>query len=250
MVVYEETQREEWIQSREEKAVVTCTRNRTFSVVAIQSIACCLAILLALLLRVAGGEAYASLQMRFQRALVRNEWVTALAVLWDGNPLEKVEKREESAVKQQTFTDAESAPLSDTAAIVLPITPLASGTLTSAYGERIHPIDGTREFHYGVDIAAPLGTDLMAVYDGQVIEIGENDHIGKYVRLLHEEGVEILYGHCSDIFVESDVMVCAGESVAAVGSTGVSTGSHVHIAVFKDGRTCDPATYVSLERYA
>lgn len=250
MVVHEDIQVKEWTQSREEKVVATYTRSRTFSVVAIQSVACCLAVLLALLLRVAGGEAYASLQMRFQRALVRNEWVTALAVLWDGNPLEKVEKREESAVKQQTFTDAESAPLSDAVEIALPITPLASGTLTSAYGERIHPIDGTREFHSGVDIAAPLGTNLVAVYDGEVIEVGENDHIGKYVRLLHEEGVEILYGHCSDVFVEPGVKVRASESVAAVGSTGVSTGSHVHIAVLKDGRTCDPATYVSLERYA
>ena len=250
MVVYEETQMEEWIQSQEEKAVVTCTRNRTFSVVAIQSVACCLAILLALLLRVAGGEAYASLQMRFQRALVRNEWVTALAVLWDGNPLEKVESDEESVVKQQAFTDAVAAPLVGSTTIALPITPLASGTLTSAYGERIHPIDGTREFHSGVDIAAPLGTELVAVYDGEVIEVGENDRIGKYVCLLHKDGVEILYGHCSDIFVEPGVKVCAGESVAAVGSTGVSTGSHVHIAVSKDGRTCDPATYVSLERYA
>ena len=128
--------------------------------------------------------------------------------------------------------------------------PLSSGVLTSAYGERTHPIDGTKEFHAGVDIAAPLGADLLAVYSGEVMDVGEESPLGKYVRLRHDEGVEILYGHCLDVYVKPGVTVRVGDRVAAVGSTGVSTGSHVHIGIVKDGNACDPAMYIPLERYA
>lgn len=248
MVIHNEMQVQEWIQPQEEP--VHTPRRRHFSVLAIQSIACGVVVLLALLLRVAGGEAYESLQTRFRQALVRNEWVTALAVLWDGNPLEKVDDFEEITGKENAFTALDSAPLVGSVTEAMVTAPLASGVLTSAYGERIHPIDGTKEFHTGVDIAAPLGTDLLAVYSGEVVEVGENDRVGKYVRLRHDEEVEILYGHCSNVYVEQGMIVRSGERVAAVGSTGVSTGSHVHIGVTKDGNACDPAEYVSLDLYA
>ncbi len=128
--------------------------------------------------------------------------------------------------------------------------PLACGTLTSSYGERIHPIDKTKEFHSGVDIAAPMGTDLLAAYDGEVLEVGENSRLGKYIRLSHGGGIEILYGHCEEILVVQGAKVRAGERVALVGSTGISTGSHVHIRVDVDGTACDPAALLPLERYA
>lgn len=249
MVVHDEMQVQEWTRQPEDKKVRTSSKGHCCSVVAVQSIACCVVVLLALLLRVAGGEAYESLQTRFRQALVRNEWVTALAMLWDGNPLEKSENIEDAAVKQESFTAAETVPLRDLDIVQVPALPLSSGVLTSAYGERSHPIDGTKEFHTGVDIAAPLGADLMAIYSGEVVDVGEGTDIGKYVRLRHDKGIEVLYGHCSDVYVQPGVTVRAGDCVAAVGSTGVSTGSHVHIAIVKDGSACDPAAYVPLERY-
>lgn len=220
------------------------------SVVAVQSIACCVAVLLAMLLRVAGGEAYQSLRQSFQQALARNEWVTAMTLLWKDEPLKNAEIGGETDDKAAPFTENEPAQLTGAENVVTALAPLESGTLTSGYGERVHPIDGTQEFHTGVDIAAPMGTALLAAYDGVVTEVGENDRLGKYIRLSHGGGVEILYGHCAEIVAAQGVAVQAGERVALVGSTGVSTGSHVHIRVSVDGTACDPAVLLPLEQYA
>ena len=251
MVVHDETRVQEWTQAREKKQEREKGHPALhLSVMAVQSIACCVAVLLALLLRMAGGEAYQSLRKSFQKGLVRNEWVTSMALLWDGDSIEKTDKEEGVAVKEETFTDDKSAQLAGSSAAVEAIAPLESGTLTSGYGERIHPIDGTEEFHYGVDVAAPLGTVLRAAYDGQVTEVGENDKLGKFIRLSHGNGIEILYGHCQEVVVVQGTAVRAGERVALVGSTGVSTGSHVHIRVNVDGTACDPATLLPISRYA
>lgn len=110
MVVHDETQMQEWAQDREETTMKK-TPARRLSVLAVQSIACGVIILLALLLRMAGGEAYASLRGHFQQALARNEWVTALAVLWDGNPLDKEEDVFVSYDKEKAFTSEEGARL-------------------------------------------------------------------------------------------------------------------------------------------
>ena len=251
MVVHDEVRIQEWTQAREEKQEKE-KRQSTFrvSVLAVQSIACCVALLLALLLRMAGGEAYQSLRRSFQKGLVRNEWVTSMALLWDGDSIEKATKEENTDVKEETFTEGEAAQLVGSSAAVEAVAPLESGTLTSAFGERIHPIDGTEEFHSGVDVAAPLGTALRAAYDGQVTEVGENDRLGKFIRLSHGNGIEILYGHCQEVVAAQGVAVRAGERVALVGSTGVSTGSHVHIRVSVDGTACDPAALLPIERYA
>lgn len=247
MVVHDETRLQEWAQAQEKKQEKAKGRPALhLSVVAVQSVACCVAVLLALLLRMAGGEAYQSLRLSFQRALARNEWVSTVAQMWDGDPIEKIEETESFDVKEGNFTSEESAPLTAVSAIA----PLENGTLTSGYGDRIHPINGTEEFHTGVDIAAPLGTDLLAAYDGEVAEIGENSQLGKYIRLRHGNGIEVLYGHCEEIVATQGAVVKAGERVALVGSTGVSTGSHVHIRVSVDGATCDPATLLPISRYA
>lgn len=251
MVVHDEVRIQEWTQAREEKQEKE-KRRPTFhvSVIAVQSVACCVAVLLALLLRMAGGEAYASLRRSFQQALARNEWVSAVAKAWDGDPIEKTVKTEGDDVKEDTFTDEDPAPLTGSPVAVAALAPLESGTLTSGYGDRIHPINGSKEFHTGVDIAAPLGAPLLASYDGEVAEVGENDLLGKFVRLSHGDGIEILYGHCSEVVARQGDAIKAGEQVALVGSTGVSTGSHVHIRVSVDGATCDPAVLLPIGRYA
>lgn len=250
MVEHDETRVQAWVQAREEKTEKKPRQAALhLSVVAVQSIACCVAVLSAMLLRVAGGDAYHSLRQSFRQALIRNEWVSAIAFLLDGDPREKVEKEEKTDVKDDGFTNEEAARLTGSSETVEAVAPLASGVLTSGYGERIHPINGTKEFHTGVDIAAPLGTDLLAAYDGTVAEVGEDSQLGKYVRMDHGGGVEILYGHCQEIVAEQGMAVRAGERVALVGSTGVSTGSHVHIRVRVDGNACDPAVWLPLEHY-
>lgn len=246
MVVHDEARVQAWAQTREKKERETRHPTWHLSVLAVQSIACCVVVLVVLLFRMAGGEAYQSLRRSFQQGLARNEWVSSVAQMWDGDPIEKVKED----VNRETFTGEEVAPLTDSPAAVAAVAPLESGTLTSAYGDRIHPINGTQEFHTGVDIAAPLGAALLAPYDGEVVEVGEDDRLGKFVRLRHGNGIEIVYGHCEEIVAPQGSTVRAGERVALVGSTGVSTGSHVHIRVSIDGNTCDPATLLPIHRYA
>ena len=109
MVVHDETRTQEWAQEREEKQKKKSEKPRfalRLSVVAVQSIACGVAVVLALLLRMAGGEAYTALRQSFHHALERNEWVTVWALMWDGNPLEKAE---EDGVKSEDFTDDKGA---------------------------------------------------------------------------------------------------------------------------------------------
>ncbi len=251
MVVHDESLLQTRVQAREEKQKQAQKHPALhLSVMAVQSIACCVAVLLAFLLRMAGGEAYQSLRHSFQQALARNEWVSAVALMWDGDPLTKVEKQESIDVKEEHFTEEETAWLTDSLTAVQAVAPLAGGTLTSGYGQRVHPINGTQEFHAGVDIAAPLGAALVASYDGEVMEVGENELLGKYIRLRHGGGIEILYGHCDAVVVEQGATVKAGERVALVGSTGISTGSHVHIRVDVDGNSCDPAILLPMEQYA
>lgn len=254
MVVHDATRLQAWTEAREEQHKKEKRKPiPPLSVVAVQSVACVVLVLSALLLRLVGGDAYAAVRDRFHRALARNEWVSALVLAWDGDPLERAEEDAEtppeSDVKEETFTSDEPAPLTEMTASVAAMAPLESGTLTSGYGDRIHPIDGVEEFHTGVDVAAPSGTPLRAVYDGEVTEVGEDARLGRYVRLRHGTGIEIVYGHCESVTAGQGDTVQAGQTVALVGSTGVSTGSHVHIRLYLDGVTCDPAVLLPLEQY-
>lgn len=249
MVIHDDARMQEWVQ---EKTVRRERRKPSFhlSVMAVQCMACCVILLLALLLRVAGGEAYETLRQEYQQALARNEWITAMSQLWDDRPLENADITVHQDVKEDDFTREETAQLTYSPMAVSPAPPLESGTLTSAYGYRIHPIYGGEEFHNGVDIAAPSGSVLMAMYDGVIVEVGENDTLGRFLRIEHGGGVEVLYGHCERVVTQQGETVKAGDVVALVGSTGVSTGSHVHLGVTVDSEQRDPASLISLERYA
>lgn len=248
MVIHDETRIQSWVEEKKEKQNERVRPALHLSVVAVQSVACGVLLLLVLLLRVAGGGAYEPLRKQFRHALSRNELMTSLSDIWKDRPLEH-STTEDAPVKFDGFTNEEPAQLTDSGGILAAHAPLEKGTLTSAYGRRDHPINGAEEFHYGVDIAAPTGTELMAVYDGTVAEVGENDALGHYIRMEHGGGVEVIYGHCQRVEVQQGDAVKAGDVVALVGSTGISTGSHVHVSVLLDGASCDPAMLISLERY-
>ena len=254
MVVHDENRVQTWMQEKEEREKAenqkATMRTWHFSVLAVQSIACCVIVLVVLLLRVAGGDAYASLRGYFRQALARNELATVLSQVWGDEPLKHAETAGDKSVKQENFTPEKGAQETETLMAKAAVHPLVSGTLTSDYGSRVHPITHVEEFHTGVDIAAPAGSSLVAMFDGTVKEVGENDAVGKYVRLQHSGGVEVMYGHCQDIVASAGAVISAGDTVALVGSTGISTGSHVHVCVFVDGKHCDPSAFVSLERYA
>lgn len=109
------------------------------------------------------------------------------------------------------------------------------GELSSPFGWRIHPIYGELAFHYGTDIAADTGDAIFAFASGTVDYIGESDDYGLYLQIDHGNGVTSFYAHCSELLVQAGQKVAVGDVVALVGSTGVSTGPHLHFELKVDG---------------
>jgi murein DD-endopeptidase MepM/ murein hydrolase activator NlpD len=119
-----------------------------------------------------------------------------------------------------------------------------SGTITSPYGYRQNPFGGAPDFHPGLDIAAPMGTTVTAAAAGTVISAGWYGGYGNYILIDHGGGMATGYGHLSQIFVSNGQQVQKGQAIGAVGSTGHSTGPHLHFEVRLHGKTTDPAAYL------
>jgi murein DD-endopeptidase MepM/ murein hydrolase activator NlpD len=119
--------------------------------------------------------------------------------------------------------------------------PLRKFTLTSAFGQRISPISGRNSKHNGLDLAAPSGTEVYAARGGTVIEIAENSVYGKYVVIQHDDGWTSLYGHLSRVDTVLRNQVKAGTLIGRVGSTGLSTGPHLHFELRQNGKAQDPS---------
>ncbi|HXF81432.1 MAG TPA: peptidoglycan DD-metalloendopeptidase family protein, partial [bacterium] len=117
----------------------------------------------------------------------------------------------------------------------------ARGIFTSGFGVRRHPIFRIRRLHTGQDIAAPYGAPVVAAADGRVIYTGWFGGYGRIVVLDHGEGVSTLYAHLSQILARSGQAVRKGQAIGRVGSTGYSTGPHVHFEVRVHGTPIDPA---------
>ncbi len=116
--------------------------------------------------------------------------------------------------------------------------------LTSSYGYRKDPITGKRAFHNGLDIAAPHGTNIYAAESGTVIRASRYDTYGECVMIDHGGGLITLYAHCSGYNVKVGQKVSQGDVIAFVGSTGRSTGNHLHFVVRVNGQYKDPNTYL------
>lgn len=124
--------------------------------------------------------------------------------------------------------------------------PLASYTRVSDdYGNRIHPTLGVPQFHNGVDLAAPKGTAIYAAYDGVVVAATYSATMGNYVMLDHGDSLYTIYMHASALYVQKDDVVARGETIAAVGSTGRSTGNHLHFSVRRNGAYVSPWEFLS-----
>ena len=120
----------------------------------------------------------------------------------------------------------------------------AGARLTSAFGVRADPIDGTRKRHAGVDLAAPIGTPIRAVKDGVVRFAGERGAYGNIVVVDHGDGSETRYAHCEAIGVRPGERVTAGQDIATVGNTGRSTGPHLHFEFRVRGAAVDPSGFL------
>ena len=119
--------------------------------------------------------------------------------------------------------------------------PLAcDAVITSLYGERSHPISGAWDFHTGIDLAASAGTGIYPIYPGVVTATGYSQSYGNYIKLQNGENLETIYCHCEDILCKTGEKVTVDDKIATVGSTGVSTGPHLHLSVLAEGYYVDP----------
>jgi len=117
-----------------------------------------------------------------------------------------------------------------------------SGRVTSGFGSRFHPILGYQRFHAGLDLAAPTGSPIVAAADGRVVAAGWRGGYGRLVAILHAGGVQTMYGHMSRIAAAPGSYVRQGQVIGYVGSSGLSTGPHLHYEVLKNGRPVNPGS--------
>ncbi len=115
------------------------------------------------------------------------------------------------------------------------------GTLTAGFGWRVHPISGTRKMHKGIDIAAPIGAPILAAADGVVLDADFDSDYGNFVELAHSDGSKTIYAHANRLLVAKGMIVRKGQAIAEVGTTGRSTGPHLHFEFIGNGnKASDP----------
>ncbi|MGF1546311.1 MAG: M23 family metallopeptidase [Thiotrichales bacterium] len=118
--------------------------------------------------------------------------------------------------------------------------PVAEGYVSSSYGYRSDPFSGRREFHKGVDFAGALGTPILAAAGGKVTRSEVHSDYGKLIELDHSNGYTTRYAHASELLVKVGDVVKKGQEIAKMGSTGRSTGVHLHFEVYKQGEPVNP----------
>lgn len=256
---------------------------------AVQSVARVVVVLIALLMRLIGGSAFDQLRQNFNQAMMDNSVINTLAA-WFGpltgggdtsspesgggdasEPSSDVPSQEDASIPSGAVSVSDSSlgtggqdlPVTEKKAFYAPegatfaelkinlpaALPLDAGTVTSYFGYRENPTKSGESFHQGLDIGAPEGSPISAMYYGRVSETGESASYGNYVKLDHGNGIEVLYAHCSEVLVEQGVFVRAGETVAKVGGTGDSNGFHLHTEVRVNGLCYDPAFIIPLQKY-
>ncbi|AFY35751.1 Peptidase M23 [Calothrix sp. PCC 7507] len=161
------------------------------------------------------------------------------------NQLERDSKNLEILIQQkvaaaQAKTNSRTNMILGTGMLAFP----SDAPTSSPFGWRMHPVLGYRRFHAGLDFAASYGSTIRAADSGTVIYAGWYGGYGKAVIIDHGQGITTLYGHTSELFVSEGQGVQRGQAIAAVGSTGLSTGPHLHFEVRRNGTPINPADYL------
>lgn len=191
-------------------------------------------------------EAYNELSEDFlanedQEAALRQEIMAAQAAY------EKALSAEEAArLAEANKNNAAGSPGSASSAGFISPLPKGSTYVSCAYGWRTHPIWGDRRFHYGVDLAAGQGTAIYAIAAGTVTVAAYGDANGYYVSLSHGNGFGSIYCHMTHYTVSVGQYVTQGQVIGYVGSTGWSTGPHLHFEIHQNGSSVNPMSYISL----
>lgn len=158
------------------------------------------------------------------------------------------QKNEFSADEDETTENAgETAEATGEKAVFSPVyltvnftKPIESENVTSHFGYRISPITNKYSFHSGIDIAAEEGAKISAAYDGIVEKAEYNSINGNFVVIKHSDTLKTTYNHCSRLFVKEGMKLKKGEKIALAGSTGASTGSHLHFEIILNGKYINP----------
>ncbi|HPD01370.1 MAG TPA: peptidoglycan DD-metalloendopeptidase family protein [Acetivibrio sp.] len=171
-------------------------------------------------------------------------------VFGDPSELDKTEETSDTGMVQSANynsydnTEEDEIQAEDEKSFIIPV----GGVVGSLYGERIHPISGDVEFHKGIDIEALDGTPIKAADQGEVMEEGESETYGKYIKLKHDDNTVSLYAHCSSVLVKKGQIVNKGDIIAKVGSTGISKGAHLHFEIWKNGEAVNPLDFIQSPR--
>lgn len=152
-------------------------------------------------------------------------------------------RRAEEAKKNQSSAGGDSTVKKGNTNFIWPCP--ASGRILSAFGDRSSPTEGASTNHKGIDIPAPSGSSIVAAADGKVVISTYSYSAGNYIMIDHGGGLTTVYMHCSQLLVKEGETVKQGQTIAKVGSTGYSTGPHLHFGVRSGGSYVNPSGYVS-----
>ena len=242
-----------------------------WQLIAVQSISCAVVLLIVLIFRLIGGSAFSELRQSFHDSMMNNSFISTITTMLKAPP-------DESSIPSETDPPAaipnasdvsksgiggQDLPVSERRVLYapsgtsfLPLTvdriaflPLEQGQVSSVFGYRSDPLTGEDSFHQGLDIAAEYGKPIHALFFGVVKETGSGGSYGNYIIINHGDGLEVMYAHCSEVVAAEGAIIRAGEVVAKVGSTGRSSGNHLHVEIKKDGTAHDPSYIVPLSAY-
>ncbi|TVP87778.1 MAG: M23 family metallopeptidase, partial [Pseudomonadaceae bacterium] len=129
---------------------------------------------------------------------------------------------------------------------LLDFKPVHTGHISSGFGRRTDPISGRTAMHTGLDFAAPPGTPIYAVGAGVITYSGRNGAYGNMIEITHGNGYTSRYAHAQRLVAKKGDLVQKGEKIATVGSTGRSTGPHLHLEIRRNGMAVNPARYIAL----
>ncbi|WP_033920817.1 M23 family metallopeptidase [Sphingomonas sp. 37zxx] len=202
--------------------------------------------------RITAQQRIVATEKHLRRLGLRPERILSKAGLAMGGPFEPLDREAETAVEpnadaqfRSLFQSWKKLDTLEQAVIAIPsLQPVENLTLTSSFGIRSDPFRGTAVMHAGLDIPGPVGTPVYATADGVVSRSKRVGAYGNLVEINHGKGIQTRYGHLSRLIVSDNTRVKRGQLIGLMGSTGRSTGSHLHYEVRIDGRPVNPMPYM------